>query len=416
MTDVATRQQVRPPTAEEQALKQKWLDIWHKDRAQVLLQHPFTASLALHLDLVPVVDSRIATAATDGRKVFFNPLFLQTLERDERRFVLAHEVWHCVAGQLERRHDRDPHLWNLAIDHEVNNLLIDDGFVMPQSGVLFPAWSGKSAEQVYDLLKQKTKRYKSHPPGFDQHQLPRELTTDQEPLAQPLVQDPDYQPGIINEELRREWRENLVAATQNTRTWGNLTHNLQAWIQQRTRPQLRWQDLLRQFVQRSYGGSRQWFPPSRRHLYRKLYLPSIRSNHLRIWVALDTSGSTYSLLPMFLAELSSLLRSFDQVELTLIECDTEIKRITHYSEHELQRLESMEFSGFGGTSLIPPFELASEENTNCLVYLTDGYGPAPRQQPCFPVLWGIPDDGKKPAEWGETVVISDNQSYKSSRI
>ncbi|MBE0507045.1 MAG: M48 family metalloprotease [Marinospirillum sp.] len=93
----------RLPNESEQSLKQQALQTWVADRARLLLQHPFTASLALHLELVPVVDSRVMTAATDGRRVFFNPLLLQTLTADQRLFVLAHEVWHCAARHFDRQ-------------------------------------------------------------------------------------------------------------------------------------------------------------------------------------------------------------------------------------------------------------------------------------------------------------------------
>jgi len=34
-----------------------------------------------------------------------------------------------------------------------------------------------------------------------------------------------------------------------------------------------------------------------------------------------------------------------------------------------------------------------------IIYLTDGYGPAPEEME-FPTLWVLTPDGKKPVEWG----------------
>lgn len=392
---------MREPTPQEQAIKAEWLEIWQQDRVQVLLEFPFTASLALHLEMVPVVDSRLPTAATDGRRVFFNPCFLQSLSAPERIFVLAHEVWHCVAGHLARTQGRDAELWNLAIDHEVNSLLIDQGFQMPEMGVFYPERRGWSAEQVYDWLLTKARPKDRKHKSFDQH----EMQTALEGAGEDLVVDPDYSPGDFDQQTQREWRENLVAATQSCRQYGTLPQGLRRWVEQKTQPQLRWQDLLRQFVQRSYGGSRQWFPPARRHLYRGLYLPSTRCERLKIWVALDTSGSTHRDLPVFLAELSSLLTSFDRVELTLVECDTEIQKLEKLNEDQVSDLARREFQGFGGTSLIPPFDKAAEETPDCLVYLTDGYGPAPEKAPGFAVLWVLTEGGTEPTDWGQTVFL-----------
>ena len=187
----------RLPNESEQSLKQQALQTWVADRARLLLQHPFTASLALHLELVPVVDSRVMTAATDGRRIFFNPLFLQTLTADQRLFVLAHEVWHCAARHFDRQLGRDARLWNLATDHEVNSLLLADGFVMPSNGVLFTelTWDDSnaiaSAEQVYEWLVQNPRKAKDQQ-GFDLH-LPTGGQPEQN--GKPWVMDPDFAPG-----------------------------------------------------------------------------------------------------------------------------------------------------------------------------------------------------------------------------
>ncbi|SFB87270.1 Predicted metal-dependent peptidase [Marinospirillum celere] len=399
---------VRSPTDEEQLIKAQWLELWHQDRVQLLLEQPFTASLALHLELVPVIDSRLQTAATDGRKVFFNPQFLQSLSAGARVFVLAHEVWHCVAGHLPRTQGRNPHLWNLATDHEVNNLLLEDGLEMPDSAVYFPDLKGDSAEQVYDWLLNKADKSDRSQQCLDQHQM--EISLEGLDDAQDLVVDADFSPGQFDAQISQEWQENLVAATQACRQYGQLSAGIKKWVKGRTQPQVRWQDLLRQFVQRCYGGSRQWSPPARRHLYRGLYLPSTRSQSLRICVALDTSGSTTREMPVFLSELTSLLTSFDRVELTLIQCDSEIQSIQVWREDQVASLDKTEIQGFGGTSLIPPFEEVASDKPDCLVYLTDGYGPAPEAAPDFPVLWVLTADGRQPVSWGQATHLQADEA------
>src|SRR5690606_32498510 len=61
----------------------------------------------------------IPTVATDGRSIFFNVDFAERIDEKTRRFVLCHEVWHCVMGHLRRRLNREPLRWNMAIDYEV---------------------------------------------------------------------------------------------------------------------------------------------------------------------------------------------------------------------------------------------------------------------------------------------------------
>ncbi len=40
------------------------------------------------------------------------------------------------------------------------------------------------------------------------------------------------------------------------------------------------------------------------------------------------------------------------------------------------------------------------------IYLTDGFGEAPKKAPDYPVIWCLTGQGKKPSEWGLAVRIS----------
>ena len=73
-------------------------------RQRILMDYPFTASVMLGLDLVPVRDIRLHTASTDGRKIYYDIAYWR--DRPEiRRFVLAHETWHCILVQQRGRTD-----------------------------------------------------------------------------------------------------------------------------------------------------------------------------------------------------------------------------------------------------------------------------------------------------------------------
>lgn len=414
MSKTVTPTHFRLPNEEEQALKSQLLQDWIDDRARLLLQHPFTASLALHLELIPVVDSRLTTAGTDGERIFFNPFFLQKLSPSNRLFVLAHEVWHCVAKHFDRALGRDHRLWNLATDHEVNSLLIEDGFSMPANAVLFKNYLARypnttpSAENIFEWLLKNPKEA-SFQTSFDQHHL---VAGDYSSEGEPWVRDPDFAPSRATEETKRNWQERLVAASQAAQHYGNFPEALKRWIQKRVTPHIAWQQILRQFVQLTYGAKRSWSRPSRRHLHRKVILPGMQGNKLNLVVALDISDSTSDELPTFISELKSLLTSFDQVNLTLIQCSTQITHEQQLSSADLNALDNFEVIGGGGTSLIPPFERAASLQPNCFIYLTDGYGPAPSQPPNYPVLWVLTKGGKQPAEWG-SVIILDTKPHKN---
>lgn len=149
-------------TEEElKTLKKKALDVLSHSRHVLLTKYPFIGSIALRMDLVPVRDLRVRTACTDGNSVYFDIAFLSSLSNDERIFVLAHEVWHAVLLHLTRRGNRNPTLFNIATDKEVNYLLKEDGLT-PPADLCFPEGNevGKCAEEIYEMLLKKQKKQK----------------------------------------------------------------------------------------------------------------------------------------------------------------------------------------------------------------------------------------------------------------
>ena len=72
-----------------------------KQRTQLILSQPFFGTLALRLRTVERQD--IQTMAVDGKSLFYNPAFVDTLRDEELRGVIAHEVMHCVHHHMTRR-------------------------------------------------------------------------------------------------------------------------------------------------------------------------------------------------------------------------------------------------------------------------------------------------------------------------
>ena len=131
-------------------LKEKAAELLSQDRSRLLMKMPFVGSLLMRLELVPVRDKRLPTAATDGDHVFVDIGFYSSLTQDERLFVLAHETWHCALVHFIRRQERDRDRFNIAADLEIHFLLTDEGlkapFVLPHD----PKWKGLSCEEIYE--------------------------------------------------------------------------------------------------------------------------------------------------------------------------------------------------------------------------------------------------------------------------
>jgi predicted metal-dependent peptidase len=119
-----------------------------KARTTLLLDHPFFGSLLFRLK--GRENRSIATMATDGVSLYYNPAFVDTLNSATLAGVLAHEVMHPALQHHVRRSGRDPRRWNEACDYAINPLLLDAGLSLPDGVLVDHRFRGMSAEQIYN--------------------------------------------------------------------------------------------------------------------------------------------------------------------------------------------------------------------------------------------------------------------------
>ena len=131
-------------------------------RTQLLLNQPFFGTLCLRLKLVA---GELPTMATDGRRIVYDPAFVDELTPAELEAVLAHEVLHCALGHHCRRGARDPRVWNEAADLAINPILIGNGFTLPAGALLDDTFNNLSAEEIYARLMQRSREESSPAPN-----------------------------------------------------------------------------------------------------------------------------------------------------------------------------------------------------------------------------------------------------------
>lgn len=68
----------------------------------------------------------MSTAATDGKRYYWNPDFIRNLSIVGLRFVAMHEALHATFMHPSRCMGRNPKLWNIAVDYIVNGYVMDD--------------------------------------------------------------------------------------------------------------------------------------------------------------------------------------------------------------------------------------------------------------------------------------------------
>ena len=157
--------------------------------------------------------------------------------------------------------------------------------------------------------------------------------------------------------------------------------------------------------------------PSKRSYTRGIIRPGLVDYQPEIVLIEDTSGSmgTEEIQTARNEEIA-ILQALGVQECWLIQADSDVavapQRIT------LHDIPSLKTHGRGGTDFRPAIRACEslEPHPDLALYLTDGYGPAPEDPPHdMEVVWVlVPEDGGAlPAEWGHTVIISNDPEVRS---
>jgi len=409
--NVASKEvKILKPTAADQELKIEALEEWDKARMLLANRSPFLGSLAMHLQLIPVVDDRCPTAATDGRRVFFNAQFMLDQSEEDALFILAHEVLHCALMHFSRQRGKmEEHvMWNFAIDHEVNAALCLDGMTVPEGAVIYHQYMDKSAEQIFKLLQ--TEVLKMRGELLDDHDLDVESSCNKTEVKI----DPDFTP-MRSDSIWREWASKVMTASNHAQSRGESSASLQKVLGKLDPSNVDWQTILRRWTTPFMGGSRTWLPPNRRYVHQGLYLPSRRGHRIDMVVVIDTSGSVWEHgVISFLKEFQAIISAFGEFEITILQVDTEVRHVQTFDNVRPFDVGRFHIEGGGGNRFSPAFDWVKEEKSNDIrgmVYMTDGYlftddpNPLSKNPPPYPVLWALTENGCKPVNWGDHLTL-----------
>jgi predicted metal-dependent peptidase len=386
----------------------------------LILEQPFYGVCLLNLELVESV--AFDTAATDGKRLFYNPAYIAGLSDRKLRGLLAHEVCHCILAHFARMAGRDLELWNVATDHAINLDLLAAGFELPDGALADPKWRNTAAESVYAALFRE--REKGNKPGQGKpgngapgSGSPQNGTGAPGSNGKPGTgnpasghgkpgtgapggggADPGKCGGVIAPaeataaaEAAAKWQEiaRQAAAIAGKRA-GHVPGEIKRMLEEISNPPRDWQEALARFISESTQKDYSWSRPNRRFVSRGMILPSMRSNGRgRIVFAIDVSGSidgaAYS---AFQAAAQDAMDSGAADACTVIYCDTRIR-----AESEFQAGERLAFEtvGGGGTKFFPVMDWLKENGHDaaCCVFFTDldcdesDFG----SDPGIPVLW-----------------------------
>jgi predicted metal-dependent peptidase len=417
-----------------------------KSRSWLVLHKPFWGVLCLKPKIV--ISKNQETGWTDGRRVGYNPDWVDTLTLRETISFMAHETGgHIGFGHHLRIQKRNRTIYNIACDYVIDMILEDDGFA-PIEGYWFykHAYRGMTSEAVYailikeakekikdmiadgkngkgplaencgspgspmdmtDLLDEQDKKDLKDLIGNEEIDVSN-FTTEKGcgEVREMKGKDGKTLKGAEKVEAEMERKIAISQAASAARGVGNLPGNIERLIDETIKATVDWKTQLRHFIGETIKNNYSWARPNRRHISSGLYMPSLYGDDvLKIAVAIDTSGSVRSEeLSQFTAELSMIRNEF-KCEITRLYCDTQV-----HHPRVFEPDEELEFKarGFGGTDFRPPFKWIEDnrdEPLSGLIYFTDGYCWSFPEEPEYPVMWAITSQTELDSPFGDIVRI-----------
>jgi len=353
-------------------------------RVGLLLKAPFFGNMATRLELTNA-DKWMPTAATDGRKFYYNSKFIDKLKPKEIEFLFGHEVLHCCYDHISRNGDRDRQLFNIACDYAVNRDLVKHnvGTLITTVDCLYDnQYNGMSAEEIYDVLYENAEKIDMDDlldKMIDEH-LEGDENNETGQGKKGNGDNDGNGPSQLSKEdreaIKNEIKEAMMQASQAAGA-GNTPAGVARMINDLTNPKMDWKELLRQSLESTIKTDFSWCRTSRRGWHIDAVLPGmIPGEETDIVVAIDTSGSiSNTMLNNFLSEVQGIMDSFASFKIHLFAFDTEVHNPQTFTSDNLDDMSEYELMGHGGTDFECVFKYLVEHaiEPQRLVMFTDGY-------------------------------------------
>lgn len=381
-----------PKESEEQRkkIRETIKNILVEVKIYLLVKYPYLGSIASRVEFVeidddPIKKSLITTAATDGKRIYYNVDFFKNLNKGNIVFVVAHEVLHIILDHIFRMGKRNPNIWNAAVDYIVNYILVKNKIGIIPSDVLFSEKysDAYSAEELYEILYQEKEKYENY--VFDIHLSNEEnVEKDQEKGNTNRKRKTVSVSEILGKKLTEEEIEKIrseiqatildVCYTQNSA--GSLPLGIERIIKKLIEPKINWREAIKNFAHSSVKYDFEFRKPSHQSWVQNVIIPSM--NHgikIDAHVFIDASGSiSEDVLCDFLSEVRNIMNSFDSFSLTIASFDTKVYNAKTFTNENENEINDYKVLGGGGTDFNCIFSYLKEKNIQpkVLIIFTDG--------------------------------------------
>ena len=330
--------------------------------------------------------------------MYFNPIIFLELNMEQMQSTIKHEILHVLSQHLIRLKDfKDKYstlALNLAMDVVVNQCL---DCLCPYSITL------EYINNKYNLNLEKFKTFE-----YYLEKIQTELDLQEENDEGEIVDNNENVAVDFDAEKTHDiWEECIEIDEKTLRDFtekfadnakkGSVPTYIENMIKslKNSKGELPWNLYLKKLMGAIEANKKKTITRRNRRQPNRLDLRGeLRGHKAEIAVAIDISGSiSDEEFKQAIKEVLTIVKSHNQ-EITIIECDKEIKRT--YKVKSPKDIKERVASG-GGTKFLTVFEYANNKKINLLIYFTDGKGEEkleikPRG---YKTLWVISGRGEK---------------------
>jgi predicted metal-dependent peptidase len=351
-----------------------------------------------------VFTNKLPTAGvsiTDKVNFYINPTFFNSLDTEQQKELVEHEVEHIVYKHPVRGKDYIGGGYN-SNTHKLYNISADAGINENKKALT------KDFGVTFDRLNQELKKLGSKDKVGPE--LPSEAIY--EILKRNQVED-DGSAGMQTSDDHSTWGEStdnkevaegiikdLANKAQQATGVGNMPSNMLSEIEGMNKNTVNWRRELRQFFVNSLKFD---FERTRTRRNRRTGLlnPGRRKKpNLHVAVCVDSSGSVGDEeFGQFFGEIGAIADM--GVEITVIDADCAVAAVYKY-----EKKKPVKRYGRGGTNYTPAINKAKELGVDGIIYFGDGDAADTPTNPGCPFLWAIVGNSSAPGNFGRTIRVT----------
>lgn len=310
--------------------------------------------------------------------IYFNPIMFLQLNLNQMQTAIKHEIHHILSLHLIRAKELKGKFStlaiNLAMDVVVNQYL---DYLPPYATTL--EWVnleyGLSLEP-YNTMEYYAEKIQNELDLLEDADKGEEDDTKasedklQDAFDPEKAHDLWEEAEVIDEKTLKDFTEKFILAAEK----GKIPLHVEGMIAalRKSGGELPWNLLLKKLMGTVESNKKKTVTRRSRRQPERLDLRGeLRSHKANIIVAIDISGSiSDEEFKQAIREVLAIVKNYNH-EITIIECDIEIKRV--YKVKTIKDVKDRAATG-GGTKFSPVFEFANSKKANLLIYFTDGKG------------------------------------------